>query len=154
MSHFSGGMQDWNYLNTNCFEITIELGCVKYPKGEALPPYWEANKYPLLVFIGQVFLLATNFETLPAALKMICILFDGNVEFSVHKSFEMRGKILVCVQAHKGIRGFVTDADGFPLNNAVISVEGIDHDLTTAKDGDFWRILAPGNYRVSAKKVR
>ncbi len=24
-------MQDWNYINTNCFEVTIELGCYKYP---------------------------------------------------------------------------------------------------------------------------
>ena len=51
---FAGGMQDWNYVNTNCFEITIELGCVKYPKSENMPPFWDANKYSLLVFIGQV----------------------------------------------------------------------------------------------------
>lgn len=47
-------MQDWNYLHTNCFEVTIELGCVKYPKAEELPKYWEQNHRSLLQFMKQV----------------------------------------------------------------------------------------------------
>lgn len=50
----SGGMQDWNYLNTNCFEVTIELGCVKYPLARELPKYWEQNQRALLQFMHQV----------------------------------------------------------------------------------------------------
>ncbi|CAM4679436.1 unnamed protein product [Caretta caretta] len=49
-----GGMQDWNYVNTNCFEVTIELGCVKYPNAEDLPKYWEQNHRSLLQFMKQV----------------------------------------------------------------------------------------------------
>lgn len=47
-------MQDWNYLKTNCFEVTIELGCVKYPMAKDLPKYWEQNRRSLLQFIHQV----------------------------------------------------------------------------------------------------
>lgn len=50
----SGGMQDWNYLHTNCFELTIEMGCTKFPNADRLPSYWQANKFSLLVFMGQV----------------------------------------------------------------------------------------------------
>ncbi|GIY90390.1 hypothetical protein CEXT_552002 [Caerostris extrusa] len=50
----SGGMQDWNYLHSNCFELTLELGCYKYPYARDLPKYWEANKEPLITLIEQV----------------------------------------------------------------------------------------------------
>ncbi|EUB62933.1 Carboxypeptidase D [Echinococcus granulosus] len=47
------GMQDYNYLETNCFEITLELGCDKYPPAEDLPHYWDENKKSLLNFVLQ-----------------------------------------------------------------------------------------------------
>ncbi|KAM9358701.1 carboxypeptidase D [Symphorus nematophorus] len=102
----NGGMQDWNYLNTNCFEVTIELGCVKYPKANELPNYWEQNRRALIQFIHQV---------------------------------------------HNGIKGTVSDIrDGTGIPNATISVEEINHNITTAHTGDYWRLLTPGTYSVTA----
>lgn len=49
-----GGMQDYNYLHTNCFEITVELGCFKYPRARDLPKYWDENKKSLFAFMEQV----------------------------------------------------------------------------------------------------
>ena len=48
-------MQDWNYLNTNCFEVTIELGCIKYTWAKDLPSYWDQNRRALLQFIHEVY---------------------------------------------------------------------------------------------------
>ncbi|XP_076452817.1 carboxypeptidase D-like isoform X2 [Babylonia areolata] len=105
-----GGMQDWNYLHTNCFELTIEMGCIKFPMAEKLPSFWQANRFSLLVFMGQV---------------------------------------------HKGVRGFVTDAETQQgIANATVSVDGIDHAVRSAADGDFWRLLAPGTYTVTVSAPR
>ncbi|KAM5289316.1 carboxypeptidase M isoform 2-T2 [Ctenodactylus gundi] len=51
-----GGMQDYNYIWAQCFEITLELSCCKYPREEKLPNFWEDNKASLIEYIKQVHL--------------------------------------------------------------------------------------------------
>jgi len=98
-----GGMQDWNYLNTNDFEITLELGCTKYPKHENLPNYWKENRESLLKYIEAV---------------------------------------------HSGVKGFIKDTEGNPVRNATISIEGLNHDIMGTPEGEYWRLLAPGTYKL------
>ncbi|KAK3865556.1 hypothetical protein Pcinc_028850 [Petrolisthes cinctipes] len=101
----AGGMQDWNYINTNCFELTVEVACYKYPTANHLPRYWLDNRNSLLAFMEQV---------------------------------------------HTGVKGFVQTEEGVGVSNATISVAGISHDVITAADGDYWRLLSPGKHIVTA----
>ncbi|KAM9612304.1 carboxypeptidase N catalytic chain isoform 1-T2 [Morphnus guianensis] len=101
----SKGMQDFNYLYTNCFEITLELSCNKFPPEEDLERQWMANREALVAFIEEV---------------------------------------------HQGIKGMVSDENNNGIAGAVISVQGISHDITSGDMGDYFRLLLPGTYTVTA----
>ncbi|XP_043836992.1 carboxypeptidase N catalytic chain [Dromiciops gliroides] len=101
----SKGMQDFNYLHTNCFDITLELSCNKFPRQEELQREWLGNREALISFLEEV---------------------------------------------HHGIKGMILDENNNGIAEAVISIDGIAHDVTSGKQGDYFRLLLPGTYAVTA----
>lgn len=47
-------MNDFSYLHNNCFEVTVELSCDKFPHVSELPIEWENNKESLIIYMEQV----------------------------------------------------------------------------------------------------
>lgn len=54
-----GGMQDYNYVRSNAFEITIEVSCNKFPPAKELNKFWLDNREALLKFVETVSLTKT-----------------------------------------------------------------------------------------------
>lgn len=54
-------------------------------------------------------------------------------------------------QVHMGVRGYVKEAvNGAALINVSIVVAGIRHNLTTGNHGEYYRLLLPGTYNITA----
>jgi len=54
-------------------------------------------------------------------------------------------------QIHRGLKGFVLDTNGFPISNASIAVAGFEgKSVRSYTSGDYWRLLLPGEYHVTA----
>ncbi|XP_063843810.1 LOW QUALITY PROTEIN: carboxypeptidase D-like [Scylla paramamosain] len=51
-------------------------------------------------------------------------------------------------EVHRGVRGFVMDAEGRPVEGASLKVKGRDVGFQTTKYGEYWRILLPGHYSL------
>lgn len=47
-------MQDYNYLQGNCMEVTFELSCCKYPPATELHKEWDLNRESLLAYMEKV----------------------------------------------------------------------------------------------------
>ena len=47
-------------------------------------------------------------------------------------------------QSNRGVKGFVKDHQGIPIKGARISVGDRKHDVRSANDGDYFRLLVPG----------
>lgn len=51
---------------------------------------------------------------------------------------------------HMGVKGTVTDINGQPVSGARVIVKNINHPVITTSNGEYWRILRPGNYQIEA----
>ncbi|XP_042005946.1 carboxypeptidase SOL1-like [Salvia splendens] len=49
-----GGMQDWNYIHSGCFELTLEISDDKWPDASELPTIWDHNRMSMLKIVGSV----------------------------------------------------------------------------------------------------
>lgn len=65
------GMQDFNYLATNCFETTMELGCNKFPYPQEEKHYWEENKAALLNYMFQVLINTFTYKLFSKADRIV-----------------------------------------------------------------------------------
>uniref|UniRef100_A0A0N5AL08 Peptidase_M14 domain-containing protein n=1 Tax=Syphacia muris TaxID=451379 RepID=A0A0N5AL08_9BILA len=47
-------MQNWNYINSNCIELTFFLHCQQISSSNTLRQLWDMHKYSLINYISQI----------------------------------------------------------------------------------------------------
>lgn len=143
-THSLAGMNDFSYLHTNCFEVTVELSCDKFPHASELPIEWENNRESLLVYMEQVRLIWTTFLSLILQFFFLNLLYEQNRKlhylfayallFYICSSNKAGYLIFLpltfCLQVHRGIKGVVRDKDTEAgIADAIIKVDDIDHHI-------------------------
>ncbi|XP_035700442.1 carboxypeptidase M isoform X2 [Folsomia candida] len=53
-------------------------------------------------------------------------------------------------EVHRGVRGFVRDEAGNPIEGATLKIKDRDLGFKTTRHGEFWRVLLPGRYVLEA----
>lgn len=52
-------------------------------------------------------------------------------------------------QSHRGIKGIIiSKSTGRPIPNATVSILGRQNQVNTTKNGEYWKILLPGVYKL------
>ncbi|XP_046553552.1 carboxypeptidase E-like [Haliotis rubra] len=129
------GMQDYNYLDTNCFEITLELGCTKFPWDWDLEDYWKENKDALIFYILQSHI----------GVKGLVKTTDGvPVKDAAIKATNMTSSILLMIFSGLLIQAACCNSSyiyGINFTSGVV--------VFTAADGDYYRLLIDGYYRIT-----
>lgn len=64
---------------------------------------------------------------------------------------QFQSLIKFLAEAHRGVQGFVLDANNSPIERASLKIKGRDVGFQTTKHGEFWRILLPGYYKLEVK---
>lgn len=54
-------------------------------------------------------------------------------------------------EAHRGVRGFVHDEFGNPVEGVGLKIKDRDVGFKTTRHGEYWRILLPGRYVLEVK---
>lgn len=122
----SGGMQDFNYVFSNCFELTLELSCCKFPPASELPNEWRKNKRSMLEYLKQTH-IGVKVSSCIEEISVQCFLYD----------------------AVASLQGLVQDVNGYPIRGAEVLVQGLEQKpIRTTERGEYWRLLEPGTYNV------
>ncbi|XP_032402652.1 probable carboxypeptidase X1 isoform X1 [Xiphophorus hellerii] len=86
---------------------------------------------------------------LEVTVELSCDKFPHASELPVEWENNKESLLVYMEQVHRGIKGVIRDKSTKQgIENAVVKVEDHDHDIRSAADGDYWRLLNPGEYKV------
>ncbi|KAG0500515.1 hypothetical protein HPP92_000587 [Vanilla planifolia] len=126
-----GGMQDWNYINRGCFELTLEISDEKWPKAVELQTLFEHNRMSMLNLVASVVKVLLHLQKIINSEKRTSMVLSSLKLRNTWKDILIRQW-----------RTFASICDD----------QGIDYVVNASMTfGDYHRILVPGeSYEVTA----
>ncbi|XP_027848660.1 carboxypeptidase E-like [Aphis gossypii] len=154
-----GGMQDFNYLSSNDFEITLELGCDKYTKESELEKEWNRNKNALINLIWQSHIGIKGIIRDAATLKPIVNAFikvvnvtNGILSPILHDVTSVQDgdyyRLLTNGDYH-----VTASMDGYLSSTKLVTVENKFHSEAKLLNFDLQPIIIPSTYSKKRKRL-
>ncbi|KAL1535158.1 suppressor of los1-1 [Salvia divinorum] len=153
-----GGMQDWNYIHSGCFELTLEISDNKWPDASELPTIWDHNRMSLLNIVGSVIktgihgrVFSSDGKPLPAliAIQGINYTIAAGKKFGEYYRLLAPGEkyeVIASIPGYRSKRACVILGEGAGIVDFVLDSES----SSTYKDG---RVLEDSGCNSDSKAV-
>ena len=86
-------------------------------------------------------------------MELSCCKYPMGWELTKEWKNNMESMLQFMEATHMGVKGVVKDAAGDPVEDAVVVLQGIKHNVITTKHGEYWRLLNPGTYTMVVHAV-
>ncbi|CAG0897358.1 unnamed protein product [Cyprideis torosa] len=86
--------------------------------------------------------------TMEITLELSCCKFPAADELFKFYNENREALVRYLLEVHRGVKGFVVDPNGNPIQGAVMKIDGRDVGFKTTRYGEYWRILRPGRYTI------
>ncbi|XP_001943589.2 carboxypeptidase D isoform X2 [Acyrthosiphon pisum] len=87
-------------------------------------------------------------------LEMSCCKYPPASFLESHWNDHLKPLLTWMQQAHRGVKGFVTNQiTGKPIPNATVSLTDRENYINTTVNGEYWKILLPGVYKLRVNAI-
>ncbi|XP_060880532.1 carboxypeptidase D-like isoform X2 [Metopolophium dirhodum] len=87
-------------------------------------------------------------------LEMSCCKYPPASFLESHWKDHLKPLLTWMEQAHRGVKGFVTNQiTGKPIPNATVSLTDRENHINTTVNGEYWKILLPGVYKLRVNAI-
>ena len=91
---------------------------------------------------------------LEITLELSCCKYPNTTTLSGYWDANKEALVAYMQQVHMGVKGLVMNKHGQPIANVSVVIEGNIKTVLTTSTGEYWKLLMPGKYNISACNVK
>lgn len=122
-------------------------------------PHFASNYLDLITELGVNCIISGGMQDynyiwegcMELTLELSCCKYPYRHELSQFWMDNKQALLTYLGEAHRGVRGLITDINGNPIPRALLMIKGRNISFKSSDKGEIWRILLPGTYTVEVK---